>query len=177
MTRMPVALLLIASLTLSACASIPSGPSAMALPGSGKSFDQFRFDDVNCRGFARQQVGGTPDEAERDAAVKSAIIATILGAAAGAAIGSASGDMGAGAAIGGGSGLLIGSAYGTGYASSSRYEAQRRYDHAYLQCMYAMGHRIPVHGSFTESTGSAPSRWEAPPADYPPPDYPPPPAR
>lgn len=176
MTRIFTALLLIASLTLSACASIPSGPSAMALPGSGKSFDQFRFDDFNCREFARQQVGGTPEQAERDAAIKSAVIGTILGAAAGAAIGSASGDMGAGAAIGGGSGLLIGSAYGTGYASSSRYEAQRRYDHAYLQCMYAMGHRIPVHGSFIEPSGSAPSRWEAPPG-YPPPDYPPPPPR
>ena len=37
------ALLLLFS--LGACVSIPSGPSIMALPGSGKTFDQFRNDD------------------------------------------------------------------------------------------------------------------------------------
>src|SRR5919199_1746868 len=37
----------------------PSGPSVMVLPGSGKSFDQFRFDDNECRQFATAQIGGT----------------------------------------------------------------------------------------------------------------------
>ena len=50
--------LLIASL-LTACTSTPSGPSWMALPGSGKNFDQFRNDDYQCRQFAHEQASGT----------------------------------------------------------------------------------------------------------------------
>ena len=53
--------LLIASL-LTACASIPSGPSFMALPGSSKSFDQFRNDDYQCRQFAYERVNGASPE-------------------------------------------------------------------------------------------------------------------
>ena len=29
----------------------PAGPSVMVLPGSAKSFDQFRYDDNECRQF------------------------------------------------------------------------------------------------------------------------------
>ena len=161
---------------ITACAAIPNGPSVMSLPGTGKSFDQFRIDDATCRQFAYEQVGGlTGQKAGQSAAVTSAVVGSALGAAAGAAIGSASGDMGAGAAIGAGSGLILGSMTGTGYASSSYYEAQRRYDYAYLQCMYAKGNRIPVYGNFTAPAPPAPSGGESPPpADYPPP--PPPPA-
>ena len=36
----------LALLVLAACASVPSGPSVMALPGSNKSFDQFRSDET-----------------------------------------------------------------------------------------------------------------------------------
>ncbi len=36
----------------------PSGPSVMVLPGSTKSFDQFRFDDNDCRQFASSQIEG-----------------------------------------------------------------------------------------------------------------------
>jgi hypothetical protein len=167
---------LVLVISITACASIPNGPSVMSLPGTGKSFDQFRIDDTVCRQFAYEQVGGTTgQQASQQSAVTSAVVGTIIGAAAGAAIGSASGDMGAGAAIGAGSGLILGSATGTGYASTSYYEAQRRYDHAYLQCMYAKGNRIPVYGRFTSPEPSAPSRWESyPPADYPPPPPPPP---
>ena len=48
---------------LTACASTPSGPSLMALPGSDKSFDQFRNDDYQCRQLAHEQVtkAGTSD--------------------------------------------------------------------------------------------------------------------
>ena len=38
-----------AVLTLGACVTVPSGPSMMSLPGTGKSFDQFRADDFECR--------------------------------------------------------------------------------------------------------------------------------
>ncbi len=131
-------------LMLSGCATIPTGPSVMVMPSAGKSFEQFQADDAICRQFAYEQVGGvTGQEAAQRSAVSSAVIGTALGAAAGAAIGSASGNVGAGAAIGAGSGLLLGSAAGTGYASGSYYEAQRRYDNAYIQCMYAKGNQIP----------------------------------
>jgi hypothetical protein len=167
-----ILLLLVASLT--ACATIPTGPSVMVLPGTGKSFDQFRIDDALCRQFAYEQVGGvTAQKAAQSGAVSSAVIGTALGAAAGAVIGSASGDAGAGAAIGAGSGLIMGSAAGTGYATESYYEAQQRYDYAYLQCMYAKGNRIPVYGGYISQPSSAQPRREFPP---PPPNYPPPPA-
>jgi hypothetical protein len=157
---------------LTACATMPSGPSVMSLPGTGKTFDQFRMDDAVCRQFAFEQIGGmTAQQAGQSSAVTSAAVGTVLGAAAGAAIGSVSGDMGAGAAIGAGSGLLFGSAVGQGYASASYYENQRRYDNAYIQCMYAKGNRVPVYGRFTEPTAPSPSRWDSrPPADYPPPE-------
>jgi hypothetical protein len=160
--------LLIAVAALSACATMPTGPSVLALPGEGKSFDEFRADDAVCRQFAYEQAGGTTgQQAAQDSAIKSAVVGTAIGAAAGAAIGSVSGDMGAGAAIGAGSGLLVGSAVGSSYASGSYYEAQRRYDNSYLQCMYAKGNQIP---GYRRSTGTIRrSYYPPPPADYPPP--------
>jgi len=158
------------------CATIPTGPSVMSLPGTGKSFEQFSIDDATCRQFAYEQAGGvSAQQAGQNAAVSSAVIGTALGAAAGAAIGSVSGDMGAGAAIGAGTGLILGSAAGSHYAASSYYEAQWRYDNAYVQCMYAKGHRVPVSGEFTSPETSWPSRrmqQSPPPADYPPPPPP-----
>ena len=111
--------LVILLLVVSGCATIPTGPSVMVMPPPGKPFEQFQADDAICRQFAYEQVGGlTGQEAAQRSAVSSAVIGTALGAAAGAAIGSVSGSAGAGAAIGAGSGLLLGSAAGTGYASS-----------------------------------------------------------
>lgn len=151
--------------SLGACATMPTGPSVMSLPGAGKNFDEFRADDTVCRQFAYEQIGGvSAQEAAQDSAVKSAVVGTALGAAAGAAIGSASGNMGSGAAIGAGAGLLFGSAVGSNYAAGSYYEAQRRYDHAYLQCMYMKGNQIPGYRRSENRSYPPP-----PPADYPPP--------
>lgn len=50
------------SLLLAACASLPSGPSFMALPGSGKNFNQFRIDDNQCRKFAHERVNSASPE-------------------------------------------------------------------------------------------------------------------
>lgn len=150
-----------ALLTLTACVSVPSGPSTMALPGTGKSFDQFRADDYECRQYASVQSGGaTADEAAVDSGVRSAALGTAVGALAGAAI-----DGSHGAGVGAGAGLLIGALAGTGAAHSSAYSVQRRYDIGYTQCMYAKGHRVPVSRRFSASN---------PPAAYAPP-YPPPP--
>src|SRR2546427_8232487 len=105
----------LAALLLGACVSVPSGPSVMVLPGTGKSFDQFRADDMDCRQFAYSQVGGTDaNQVASESAVKSAAVGTVIGAAAGAAIGGRSG-----AAVGAGGGLLVGSAAGAGPAAPS----------------------------------------------------------
>ena len=166
MTHSPRLLLLIALLGLGACATLPTGPAVMVLPGTGKNFDQFRFDDGACRQFAYDQVAGvTPSRAADDSGVRSAAAGTLLGAAAGAAI-----DGSSGAAVGAGVGLLFGGLAGAGAAERSAYGAQYRYDVAYQQCMYAKGHRIPVSARFTQAP--SPANYTPPP---PPPNQPPPP--
>ena len=103
MNRRHLALAVLA-LAVGGCASIPTGPSMMVLPGSTKSFDQFRFDDGSCRQFSYDQVAGrTPTLAQEEAGVRSAAIGTVLGALAGAAIDGSSGAA-AGAGVGGGEG-------------------------------------------------------------------------
>ncbi len=157
-----------ALLPLAACTTVPSGPGVMALPGSGKSFEQFRADDFECRQFAIYQIGGTtPNQAASDSGAKSAAVGTLIGAAAGAAA-----NGGSGAAVGAGVGLAAGALAGAGSAESSAYGSQRRYDFAYIQCMYAKGHKVPVSGNFA-SSNAAPNSASAPPP--PPPGSPPPP--
>ena len=101
-----------AVLTLAACQTLPTEPGILALPGSGKSLEQFQADDLECRGYA-------------------------------------SGRVNAGAASAGAS-----------------YDTQRRYDFAYVQCMYAKGHKVPVSGGYTSTpAGVGPPPPGAPPAD------------
>ncbi|MGO4304884.1 hypothetical protein [Cupriavidus sp. RAF12] len=160
--------LLLTCATLGACAVMPSGPSVMVLPGTNKTFDQFRGDDYNCRQFAFGQVGGvSAQQASNASAVGSAAVGTALGAAAGAAF-----DGGAGAAVGAGVGLLTGAAVGAGNSYNAGYGTQRQYDAAYIQCMYASGNRVPVYGQMTSSPPR--SSASAPPSNYQP-YYPPPP--
>ena len=133
---------LTAVLALSACTSVPTGPGMLVLPGTGKSFDQFRFDEDDCRQYASAQIGGrTANEAAADSGVKSAVVGTVIGATAGALLG---GHNGAG--VGAGAGLLFGSMAGAGAAEGSGRNLQQRYDYSYQQCMYAKGHRVPVSG-------------------------------
>lgn len=161
--------LLVVVWVLSGCVSVPTGPSVMVLPGTGMSFDQFRFDDGGCRQYAYHQIGGqTAARAQESSGVASAAIGTAVGAAAGAAIGGNSSS----AAVGAGVGVLGGSLAGAGAANASAYEAQRRYDMAYQQCMYAKGHRVPVSGRFTPER---PPTYSAPPPPLP--GSPPPPPR
>lgn len=152
----PTILLLATSVLLVGCATtMPSGPSVMALPGSGKNFDQFRYDDADCRTFAMAQIGGpAAGQAATDANVNNAVAGTLLGALAGAAIG---GHEGAGA--GAGIGLLMGSASGAEQARHTGHGGQKRYDNAYVQCMYSKGQRVPVPANFTQ-------RSQAPAAQY-----------
>jgi len=167
MTKRWIGLLILVPM-LGACATIPTGPSVMVLPGFGKSFEQFQGDDAICRQWASQQVGTTPGQAATESGVTSAAVGTVLGGAAGAAIGAAAGNPAMGAAAGAGAGLLFGSAAGANSAQYSGYQAQWRYDLGYQQCMYAKGNQIPgvTRGAYRGGTAAAP----------PPPPPPPPPA-
>ena len=142
-TRTFVPLIVVAGI-LAACSTMPTGPSVLALPGTGRSLDDFRASDVRCQADAWQQIGGMTQAA--DPGVRNAVIGTAIGAAAGAAMG---GQHGAG--IGAGAGLLLGSATGAEASSRYGYDAQRRYDNAYIQCMYASGHRVPVPASMAQT--------------------------
>ena len=157
--------LLVAVLAAAGCTSIPTSPSMMALPGTGKPYEVFREDDGGCRQYAYEAIGGqTVATAQTDSAVRS----TVAGAAIGALIGAAV-NGGAGAAVGAGLGGGTGALVGVSASEVSGYEAQRRYDNAYTQCMYGKGHRVAVSGV---------GRYAQPAGYYPPPPryaYPPPP--
>ncbi len=151
---------LAASFLAAGCApSLPPGPSMMVLPGNGKDFDSFALDDAICRQWALQQIGAVPQQASTNAEVSSAVAGTALGAATGAAIGAAAGDPAMGAAAGAGIGLLGGSAVGANQAAGAEWSLQRRYDIAYMQCMYVKGNQIPVQGG--DSPASADSHATA----------------
>lgn len=159
----------LALLALSGCATLPTGPSVLVLPGTGKSFEQFQADDALCRGWAGQSVGITPQQAVNQNTASGAVAGTAIGAAVGALIGAAAGDPGAGAAIGAGSGLLMGTASGANAANLSAWEAQRLYDNTYVQCMYAKGNQVPGTKRYYRMRTTAPP----PPQGFSsvPPDY------
>lgn len=164
---------LTAGVLLSACATVPTGPSVMVLPGTRETFEQFARDDSLCREWAAGRTGTTTNRAAAESGVTGAALATAIGAAAGAAIGGAVGEVGEGAAIGAGSGLLLGSAAGAARGGWAAATVQERYDAAYLQCMYASGHQIPVPAATARALDAHPA---APPATRPPRHIPPPPS-
>ena len=162
---------------LAGCATVPTGPTYSAMPGSRKSFDQFQFDDASCRQSAVQTIGGTPNQAATDAAVGSAVVGTVLGAAVGGLLGGSEG-----AAVGAGMGLFGGSAVGASNAQYASYTTQQRFDNTYYQCMYSQGHKVPMPASYARSLrqasvypAPAPYVGTPPPnAAIPPPNAPPP---
>ncbi|MDY0039548.1 MAG: glycine zipper family protein, partial [Desulforhabdus sp.] len=132
----PVLLLLVG------CATVPTGPSVMVLPTPGKPFEVFQAEDAACRYYANQQIGVDPQQLANQNTATGAVVGTIAGAGLGAAIGAATGDPGLGAGIGAGSGLVAGTALGASSGRAAGWEAQRRYDIAYQQCMYAKGNQV-----------------------------------
>lgn len=156
---------LLAGVVLAGCASVPTAPNVMALPGTGRTFEEFRADDLYCRDYAYQQIGGqSREQVASSAAIQNAAVGTAIGAVAGAAIG---GRGGAGA--GAGMGLIVGSASGAEASRSAVYGSQRHYDHAYVQCMYGRGHRVPVSGVYTTGQAAPAAVPPPPPAGNPPP--------
>jgi len=151
---------------LAGCATLPDGPSVLALPGNGKNFEQFRADDAVCRQYATAQIGGkSANQVGADSFAKSAALTTAVGATVGALA-----DGGRGAGTGAAAGLALGSAIGSSESQASSYGAQRRYNYAYVQCMYAKGNLVPVSGTMqsSNSTGYRETTVYPPP---PPPGY------
>jgi hypothetical protein len=136
-------LFLAVALLAAGCATVPTGPSVLVLPAPGKPFDLFQAEDAQCRQWARQQIGLSPQETINQNTASGAAIGTVIGAGLGAAIGAASGHAGQGAAIGAGTGLLNGTSEGSAAGHYYGREAQRRYDYAYVQCMYSQGNVVP----------------------------------
>ena len=169
------------AMVLVGCASLPTGPSVMVLPAAGKPFEQFQAEEASCRQWAAQQSGAVPGGSANQQTAVGAAIGTAVGAGLGAAIGSASGHAGTGAAIGAGTGLLMGTAAGANADQVAGGNAQRRYDMAYQQCMYAKGNQVSGVVQATQRPQVVPP----PPPGYslapsvPPPSQagPPPPAR
>jgi len=128
-----------ASLLLASCAQMPTGPSIAVMPGANKPFDVFVQDDQLCRGWAAHSIG-IPGH---DAAAERMLSSTVAGAAIGAVVGAvAGGDRGAG--TGAAFGTVIGASAGTNQSAATAYDAQRRYDIAYQQCMYSKGNLVPT---------------------------------
>ena len=150
-------------LALTGCTVMPTGPSVTVLPGSTKSFEQFRYDDVNCRQYAHMQVGGA-NEAVNQSAVGSAVVGTAIGALAGAALG----GNHEGAAVGAGMGLLMGSSVGAGNAQSAGYGSQRGYDSAYVQLRHDPSQvvRAPDYVNHSTLAGAGLSLVWARPGQY-----------
>ncbi|MGB4813213.1 MAG: YMGG-like glycine zipper-containing protein [Methylophilaceae bacterium] len=164
--NLKIASVIMSVLLLNACASMPNGPSRMALPGAGKSFDQFQADDQSCMQFAHNHIGGaTANQVSDNTFAKNAIVGTVIGAALGAALG---GHHGAG--FGAATGLLFGGSVGANEANASGQSTQNNYDNAYTQCMYAKGHQVPVSGHVM--TQQQPSQPTYDPAYMPPPPPP-----
>ena len=170
---------LLTLLSLAACATVPTGPSVSVMPASGKLFELFIQEDATCRHWAERQIGLSPQEAADKDTATGAVVGTAIGAGLGALLGSASGHAGVGALIGGASGLLIGTASGADSGRVYGREAQRRYDTAYLQCMYANGNQVAGNGRVTRRNYRTYNAAPPPPIAAPPQSkesIPPPPA-
>src|SRR3954453_6672741 len=163
-------------LALAGCASTPPpGPSVMVLPGTGKTFDEFRHDDHDCRGYAHAQSGAeSADQAASNTTANSAAVGAIVGTAAGAPLG----GNGHAALAGAGLGTATGAMIGTSGAAQGSYSVQRRYDNAFTQCMYAKGNKVPMALAPRRQAASWSPPYSPPPPPPPPPSSgPPPPPR
>lgn len=149
-TNVGVSSVAVLGLMLSGCAQTPMGPTVPVMPGPGKSFDAFQYDQASCKQFAEQSVAGQAQNAN-NRAVGAAALTTVLGAGLGAAIGG-----GRGAGIGAASGALGGAAIGANSSSYDQMSIQQQYDNAFSQCMYAKGEMVPGYGPMM-SNGPPPS--------------------
>ncbi len=122
------------------CAQTPMGPTVQVMPGPGKNFEAFQYDQAGCKQFAEQSVAGQAQNANMRGLAAGAIT-TALGAGLGGAIGG-----GRGAGIGAASGAIGGGAIGAGSSANAQGGIQQQYDNAYAQCMFAKGNMVPGYG-------------------------------
>ncbi len=151
---------LAAVLLLGGCVNPPIGPDVAVMPSPNKPFEVFQQDQATCKQYADAEIGG-PGAAEATAAnrgIGSAVVGTVLGAGLGAAVGGAGG-----AAIGAASGAIAGTAIGASSAQATGWAAQRRYDIAYEQCMYAKGNQLPGMSMAATPPPPPPGDFAAPP--------------
>ena len=157
---------------LAGCAQMPTGPTVSVMPGPNKPFEVFVADDKLCRDWALSRTGGPGSDAAGQRFAAATATGVVLGAAAGALIGGNHTGAGVGAAMGG----LTGAAVGADQSQYTGSTAQRRYDIAYQQCMYAKGNQVPgvAYGSgYRSAPAPVPPAPPSPPAGI----QPPPPAR
>ena len=143
-------LALIALIALAGCAQMPTGPTVAVMPGPYKPFDVFVAEDRVCRDWAASSIGVAPDAATQRF-VGSTVAGTAIGAAVGALAGGHSG-AGAGAAVG----MVGGAAVGADQSYYTAFDAQRGYDIAYQQCMYAKGNQLPGSHAARHRAAAAP---------------------
>ncbi len=155
-------------LLLAGCAQMPTGPTVAVMPGPYKPFDVFVAEDRMCRDWAASSSGS----AQGDAASQRMAGATVTGVVVGAAIGALGGGSHSAAGVGAAIGGVTGAAVGSEQSSQTAYGAQRRYDIAYQQCMYAKGNQLPgARMAANYRTAPAPVP-PAPPAGIQPPPRP-----
>ena len=114
---------------LAACAQTPMGPTVQVMPGPGKSFDAFNYNQSVCKQFAAQAVAGQAENANTRG-VGAAALTTVLGA-------------GLGAAIGGGRGAAIGAASGAERRHRNRRRGQ--FERAIVDPAAIQQRLLPVH--------------------------------
>jgi hypothetical protein len=158
-----------AALVAGGCVQMPVGPSIAVMPAPNKPFEVFANEDAACRDWAARSIGAMDSDAPAQAFVGS----TVAGAALGAAVGGLAGGRD-GAAAGAAFGTVVGAATGANRSAWAGQGAQRRYDIAYAQCMYAKGN--PVAGPYYARRPAGVWGPPAPRSAYPPPP-PEPPAR
>jgi hypothetical protein len=132
---------LISMMLLASCAQMPTGPSVAVMPGPNKPFEIFMQDDQLCRSWASHAIG----LADHDAAAEQMLASTLTGAAIGAIAGAAGGghrSVETGAAFG----TVVGASVGGNQSTVTAWNAQRRYDIAYQQCMYSKGNNVSYYG-------------------------------
>ena len=157
-----------AAVMVAGCATVPTGPNVMVLPGPQKSFENFQADQMSCQQYAQASIGGTSAQQNAEnTAVGSAAVGTVLGAAAGAIIGVSDGA--------GRSGCRHRRRHGAAVRQRRRHQRLRLFvlrSAAPLRhgvCAVHVCARQPAPGRVAYR---APDRTSAP--AYPPPNYPPP---
>lgn len=131
-----------ALLSLGACAPMPTGPMVAVMPPPTKPFEIFMQDDQVCRGWAAYSIGQPGHDAAADAFLRSTLAGAAIGGIAGGLAGGHR-SAGSGAAVG----TVIGAAAGANGSAYSGWGAQRSYDIAYQQCMYAKGNVVSPYGN------------------------------